>query len=247
MIKKFDDKRTFQTSRELDWVNLRNKELQNLSANIVAESPFVYFDRRMFAQIIAKIEIFKLAKNIQGSIVECGVHRGNSLMLFMHLCSVFSPVSFNKKIIGFDSFAGFKDISNKDPNGINDGDMGDVDYEHLSTWVKLQQENNIIPHVNRVELISGLAEDTIPKYINDNPHLIVSLLYLDFDLYKPTLVALKNIVPLMPKGAIIAFDQLNQKKWHGETLAVKEFLKINNLKLKVFDFEPHISYVTLGE
>jgi hypothetical protein len=202
-------------------------------------------DRRGFAQSIAKIKIFEMVKNVQGSIVECGVHRGNSLMLFSHLCSVFNPVGFNRKVIGFDTFTGFTGLSEIDPSEIKIGDMSDVNYNHLKTWTDFQQKNNIIPHINRVEIIKGDALITIKEYFKNNSHSLVSLLYLDFDLYKPTLCALENIVPNMPSGAIIAFDQLNQKKWSGETAAIKEFFKLNDLKLRVFDFEPHISYVII--
>lgn len=245
-MKKFIDKRSFESKADKDWTSLRAEYLQNVNSLSVADSPILYMDRRLFAQTIAKIKLFEMSKNIQGSIVECGVHRGNSLMLFTHLCSVFSPLSFNKKIIGFDSFEGFSDISTRDPDGISQGDMGDVSYEDLSAWITIQQKNNLIPHIDRIELVRGLADKTIPAYKSENPHLIVSLLYLDFDLYKPTLLALQEIVPLMPKGSIIAFDQLNQKKWYGETSAIKEFFNINNLNLKVFDFEPHISYAVVN-
>jgi Macrocin-O-methyltransferase (TylF) len=246
-MKKFVDKRSLETGHEKDWAKLRSEYLKSVDSLSVADSPILYMDRRLFAQTIAKIKLFEISKNVQGSIIECGVHRGNSLMLFMHLCSVFSPMSFNKKIIGFDTFEGFADISPLDPPGINPGDMGDVDFELLSSWIEMQQKNNTIPHVPRIELVRGLAEETIPTYIEKNPHLLVSFLYMDFDLYAPTLLALQQIFPLMPKGSVIAFDQLNQRKWHGETLAIKEFFSINNLKLQVFDFEPHISYAVVGE
>jgi hypothetical protein len=245
-MKKFIDKRSFESGDEKAWGALRAKYLRKIDSVSVADSPNLYMDRRLFAQTIAKIKIFEMSKNVQGSIIECGVHRGNSLMLFMHLCSVYSPVSFNKKIIGFDSFEGFADISAEDPDGIWLWDMGVVSYQELAEWISIQQRNNLIPHVDRIELVKGLAQETIPQYLDENPHLIISLLYLDFDLYRPTLLALEKLFPLMPKGAVIAFDQLNQKKWHGETLAMKEFFNTNQLELKVFDFEPHISYAIVG-
>ena len=39
---------------------------------------------------------------------------------------------------------------------------------------------------------------------------IVSLLYLDMDIYEPTKVALKELLPRMAKGSIIAFDEFQQ-------------------------------------
>ena len=34
------------------------------------------------------------------------------------------------------------------------------------------------------------------------------LLFVDFDLYKPCKVALKNFIPRMTKGSILAFDEM---------------------------------------
>ena len=78
--------------------------------------------------------------------------------------------------------------------------------------------------------------------IQIKPHTIVSLLHLDFDLYAPTMTALKNFIPRMPKGAVIIFDELNHPAWPGETRAVLEALDIGSLRIRRFTFEPHLSY-----
>jgi hypothetical protein len=74
----------------------------------------------------------------------------------------------------------------------------------------------------------------------------VSLLHLDFDIYAPTKAAIEHFVPRMPKGGIIVFDELNNKSWPGETVAVLESLNINQLEIKRFPFEPHVSYAKIG-
>ena len=84
-----------------------------------------------------------------------------------------------------------------------------------------------------------------PQYIEDNKHLVVSLLYLDFDIYKPTKAAIESLIERMPKGSVIAFDELNQKEWPGETMAVIETLGIRNLEIKRTQFSTAISYAIL--
>ena len=242
---KFVDKRTYQNNFELSWGRDRSEKLTAVTAEEVANTPFLYMDRRGFAGALAKVKLYDLVSNVQGSIVECGVHKGNGLMLWSHLVSTLYPCGFNRKVIGFDTFSGFTGLTEKDSPGINEGDLDDVDYDHLAEWVEFQQKNNFIPHVPRISLVRGDAQNTIVQYFLDNPHTIVSLLYMDFDIYKPTKIALETIIPHMPKGAVIAFDQLNQEKWHGETVALKEVCKLNNLSLKSFEFEPHISYAIL--
>jgi hypothetical protein len=100
-------------------------------------------------------------------------------------------------------------------------------------------------HIPRVELVGGDACATIPKYLADNQHLVVALLYLDFDLYEPTKVALEVFVPRMPRGSIIAFDELCQKQWPGETAAVHEILGISRLRIQRFPFTPQLSFAVL--
>lgn len=73
-------------------------------------------------------------------------------------------------------------------------------------------------------MIKGDATQTIPEFLKDNRHVIISLLYLDMDIYEPTKVALKEFLPRMAKGSIIAFDELNWKSFPGETIATLEEL-----------------------
>ena len=49
------------------------------------------------------------------------------------------------------------------------------------------------------------------------------MLFIDLDLYEPTKFALEQFLPRMHKGSIIAFDELDNPQWPGETLF---FLKV---------------------
>jgi len=94
-------------------------------------------------------------------------------------------------------------------------------------------------------LVKGDATKTIPKFVDENPHLVVSVLYLDFDIYEPTKVAIEQFVPRMPKGSMIVFDELNAKYWPGETKALLDNLNINKFKLERFDFDAYRSYAVI--
>jgi hypothetical protein len=236
-----------------DYLNLENKHertydkersdaLGLVDSRLVADSPMLYLDRRLVTLLLTRIKMFEKIVDIQGSIVECGVHRGNSLMTYYHLSSIFEPVAYNRKIIGFDTFEGFPSISENDPSGVPVGGLKATSFEHLSEWIELQDKNRSIGHIPKVELVKGDACQTIPDYVSRNPHLIVSLLYLDFDLYEPTRVALKHLLPLVPKGGLVGFDEVNERKWAGETVALKESIGVGNINLKRFYFDAHVSY-----
>ena len=49
----------------------------------------------------------------------------------------------------------------------------------------------------------------------------------------------------MPKGSIIAFDEINAEEWPGETLAVMDELGIGNLRIKRFEIGSLISYAVI--
>ena len=231
-----------ESEQEYQYSEKRLLLLEEVSSIEVAQSPMTFIDRRLFANILTKIEMFNLIRNVQGSIVECGVYKGNGLSTYLHLSSNLEPVAFNRKIIGFDTFEGFPEISKFDSNSIPVRHLSDVTYEKLLSAIEINDLNRNLGHIPKVELIKGDARETIPNYVKNHPELIVSMLYLDFDIYEPTKVALDYLLPLVPRGGVVGFDELNQKKWKGETIAFKESLSLSNIRLKKFDYDPHVSY-----
>jgi hypothetical protein len=169
------------------------------------------------------------------------------------LSAIYEPYNHVRRIVGFDTFAGFPSLAEQDrpKQGaeVDFAKVGGLAVAGIEADIKRAAElydlNRPIGHVPRIELVKGDASKTIPAYVEENRHLVVALLYLDFDLYEPTVAAIKALLPRMPKGAIIAFDELNQKQWPGETLAVLDTIGIKNLRIKRFPFTPQISYAVL--
>lgn len=208
-----------------------------------------YIRRQRIARFLAHYEIFKKQLGVKGSVIECGVHHGGGLMTWAKLSSTLEPHNYHRKIIGFDTFSGFPAVTPEDSAFLGPA-VGEFSENYdilaeLNACIQEYDENRSINHIPKIELVPGDANLTIPDYIDKNPHLLVSLLYLDFDLYQPTLSALKAIVPRMPKGSIIAFDELNNAQWPGETLAAIEYLKMGNYRLECFYFEPNVSFIQI--
>ena len=207
------------------------------------ETPSLYMSRQNFTKMLTRIELFKKIIDIQGSIVECGTYKADSLLTLFHMSTILEPFSFNRKIIGFDSFSGFPRVSDKDNDQFAKvNHLSDVDLSHIQKVVDIQEMNKAIPEIRRIELVQGNADVSIPQYVRNNPHLIISLLYLDFDLYEPTKIALEELLPRVVSGGIVAFDELNQLKWKGETQAFHEIVGIGNVALRKFSFDAHVSY-----
>ncbi len=56
---------------------------------------------------------------------------------------------------------------------------------------------------------------------------------------------MKEFLPRMPKGAFIAFDELRDHKWPGETRALLETFNLIQYRKESLSFEPHISWVII--
>lgn len=214
-----------------------------------------YVPRQNLARFLARYEIFKLIKNIQGSIVECGVMMGGGLMSFAKISTIMEPYNFQRRIIGFDTFSGFPGIDEKDINGLGErksthlklnGFSVEGSDEDIQQSIKIYDANRFLNHFPKVHLVKGDFNETAPKFLEDYPHLIVSCLYLDFDIYKPTKLALELFLSRMPKGSVIVFDELNEEAFPGETAAVLEILDMNKTRIERFEFEPRISYTIIG-
>lgn len=209
----------------------------------------IFVRRQNLTRFLVLYELFKLSLPVKGSIIECGVNFGFGLMSWAKLSSILEPVNLNRCVFGFDTFSGFANVSDKDQNELTGnvkqgGLAADVEQE-LNELIEVFDSTRFIGHIPKVRTICGDAQDTIPKFVLENQHLIVSLLFLDFDLYGPTKVALENFLPRMPKGAIIAFDELNNPLWPGETLAMLEAQNGFKFELRRFDFDPYVSYAVL--
>ncbi len=208
-----------------------------------------FVSRQALSLFLAKQEIFQQILTIHGSIIEAGVFMGAGLFTWGQLSAIYEPINYNRKIIGFDTFEGFSQISDQDQTENNPHlQPGAYRFEHHQELLDAAEIHSLtrpIGHIPKVELVQGDALQTIPQYLKDNPHLVVALLYLDFDLYEPTLQALKSFLPRMPKGAVLAFDELNQKQWPGETLAVIEACGLHTLKIERLSYTPSISFAVL--
>jgi hypothetical protein len=114
--------------------------------------------------------------------------------------------------------------------------------DELQQLTAIHDRNRPLGHIPKVEFVAGDAGQTIQRYIEEHQHLLISLLYLDFDLYEPTKTALQCLYPRVVKGGIVAFDELNCAEFPGETIALMETLNLAQVNLRRFQLDPYISY-----
>ena len=207
-----------------------------------------YVRRHHLKRFLALYEVFKLVLPVKGSVIECGVWRGFSLMAWAKLSTMLEPENLTRRIYGFDTFEGFPSVHDIDRSAFKANERGELSsdsYDELFQLIKEYDADRFLGHIGKVELIRGDMAKTIPEFIERHQHLMVSLLFIDCDLYEPTKTALEHFLPRMPKGAIVAFDDLDNPIWPGETLAILETVGLNKLKLQRLEWDPYIAYAVI--
>ena len=209
-----------------------------------------YVRRQHLKRFLAMYEIFKLTLPVKGSVIDCGVYRGFSLMTWAKLSTILEPENLTRRVYGFDTFSGFPAVHEVDKKGAippAEGDLVADSYDELIALVDQYDQDRFLGHIPKVSLIKGDATKTIPTFAEENPHLVVSLLFCDFDLYEPTRTAIETFLPRMPKGAVIAFDELDNPLWPGETKAVCDCIGLRSMKLQRIEWDPYISFAVLDQ
>ncbi len=207
-----------------------------------------YVRRQHLKRFLALYELFKMVLPIKGSIVECGVYRGFSLMSWAKLSAILEPENLTRRVYGFDTFAGFPSIHGRDRSALTDAEPGGLSansYDELTALIGEYDADRFLGHVSKVELVRGDIVETIPRFVESHSHLLVALLFIDCDLFEPTRVALEHFLPRMQKGAIVAFDDLDNPLWPGETLALLESRGVKGMALQRFEWDPYMAYVVV--
>ena len=221
--------------------------------NVKLENFTKYVTRETLTKFLTRNEVFLKQLHVNGSIVEMGVARGVSLMTWAHLSAIYEPVNYLREIIGFDTFTGFPEISDKDgkkgtksEHTIKGGFRVERNMQKdIERAIEISDITRFLGHIPKTRLVAGDIMKTLPEFLENNPHLVVSLLHLDVDLYEPTRLALELLVPRMPRGAVILFDELNMRQFPGETLATLETVGISNLSLTRFPYATCMSYAVI--
>jgi len=176
-------------------------------------------------KILARYELFKMAMDVPGNIVECGVMRGSGIYTFAKFQKIFKPNN-EQKIVGFDFFEKSRQIKFK----------YERDRQVLaahSAWLGRETilENLKNMSIDNVELVAGDVAKTTKEFARHNLGFRISLLYLNVDVYDGTLACLKNLYPLVSPGGVVAFDEYGLKGY-GESNAVDEYFQRQKIQPK---------------
>ena len=190
--------------------------------------------------------LYRQIIDVQGIVIEFGTRWGQNLALFSALRGIYEPFNRHRKIVGFDTFAGFPNISKKDGSSdlVQAGNLSVTEnyVEYLTKILEYHELANPLSHIKKFDLRVGDGVVEIERYLKEYPETIIALAYFDFDIYEPTRKCLEAIKPHLVKGSVLGFDELNDHDSPGETIALREVFGLNNIKLKRYRYTSRVSY-----
>lgn len=153
-------------------------------------------------KLTALVSLASSVRSIEGDVAECGVFQGGTLRLL-------ATTLPNKRVIGFDTFAGLpaEAWSEGEPHAIGDFSQSSLDL--------VKQHTADLPNV---ELVAGVFPGSAGRY-NDASFAFV---YLDFDYYLSTRDAITWFLPRMSAGGIVVFDDVGWRRCPGVQRAIDE-------------------------
>jgi len=196
-------------------------------------------DPSRFSKFITHLELFKQTSTVRGEIVEFGIFKGNSFFRWIKFRDLLEQTS-SRKVIGFDIFGDFPEAKfeadkQRREDFVKETNGGkSIDLEEIQELLDKQSLSK------NVELIKGDILVTLKKYLEKNPHLKISLLHIDVDLYEPVKEILEQLYDRVTTGGIIILDDYGA--FAGTNKAVDDFFN-NKAEVKKLPFSNAISYI----
>jgi hypothetical protein len=227
--------------------NLYLGQLENFG-NLWNVHSLIALRRQTLSRLLYYSHLYNLIIDVPGVIMEFGVQWGAGLVTLLNLRGIHEPFNFSRTIHGFDTFEGFPETSSLDGLARSGDNSTTRSYESvLEDLLAIHESFSPISHIKKFEVIKGDVHSTVPEWLERNQHSVISLAIFDLDLYAPTKDIMERVIGRMPKGAVIAFDELNHPSWPGETVALQEVIGLNNLRLRRFPHQPYCAYAIIGE
>jgi hypothetical protein len=209
----------------------------------------LFMTRQALSRQIYFDSLYRQLLDVPGVICEFGVQWGSTLATLTNLRGIYEPYNYSRHIYGFDTFSGFASVDVKDGPDCEVGDYTVIPgYEKdLEKILALHEANSPLTHIKKTHLVKGDVTDTLPIWLDANPHAVISMAIFDMDVYSPTKLALEAILPRLTKGSILVFDELNCPQFPGETQALAEVIGLAKLRLRRSPHQPYCAWAVWGE
>ncbi len=209
----------------------------------------LYTRSSVLAKLLFLDELYRQIIPVPGVIMVFGTWWGQDVVVLHNLRAVHEPYNILRKVIGFDTFEGYPEISAQDKlsdtikPGAYDTTQGYMEY--FGQLLEYHSRENVMGHIQKYELVKGDVTRTLEEYFAKHQETLVALAYLDLALYEPTQRVLELLKPRLVKGGVVAMDELNSPEYPGETQAFREVFDLRQCSIYRSKFLPDRSYAIL--
>lgn len=227
------DWRAFYRARDkAHWERLEGLiEEAGLDLAAVLERWPAFVRRRDMVRIFSHYELFRHIQSLPGSIAELGVHHGAGIFTWSHLLETFCPGDRNRRVYGFDHFEGYASYDAEDgaAAGPVEARLGTMASSQtmVEGLIDLHTADGLLPGIERVRLIAGDIETTVPAFAQKAQGVRLSMLYFDIGAHAPTAAGLQHLYPLVVEGGVVAFNGYGMDPWEGEARALERYFDEN--------------------
>lgn len=203
----------------------------------------MYVRSGLLVKFLVMAELYKRFINVPGIIVEFGTWWGQNLVLLENLRAIYEPFNKQRRIIGFDTFEGYKEGKLAE-QGLYSTGRGYKAY--LERLLKCHQQMNVYGHMSvDHELVAGDVTKTAPDYFRDHPEAIVAFAYFDMGPQAPTEAAMRAIQPCLVKGSILLLDELTWPEMPGEAIVLKKLFQRREYRVEKCPLYPSKAIVEI--
>ena len=167
--------------------------------------------------------LFSLARQalaIEGDLVECGVWKGGSAILFSKLLHAYDRGE-GRRLYLFDTFAGMPKTDPSFDTYYKGGEFSDTDLVSVRTR---------IPFPESTVFLQGL----IPETFGGLESLRIAFAHIDVDIYPSVKACCEFVYPRLAVGGVMVFDDYAWSTCHGARRAVDEYFAARIIKPLVF-------------
>jgi O-methyltransferase len=187
---------------------------------------------------IKNLKLCNNFKNIQGSIIECGVWRGGMIAAIAEL------LGKDRKCYLFDSFEGLPEAQEIDGEAAKNWQKSKEDpmyFDNCKAEVCYAENAMRLAGVTSYQIVQGWFLETLPKF---NANEEIAILRLDGDWYDSIMPCLKYLYPAVAKGGLIILD--DYYIWDGCSRAVHDYLSSHNLPDRIHQLDDNNCYIVKG-
>lgn len=208
--------------------------MSKILSNYVEESA-LFIDKQYQPQtesLLNYYELYKIVKNLNGSIIKCGINSNESFSYFTFFkkCNHYNP---KQPLVAFEkSISIFETTVNSSEEVIS-----------VKSNLQIDEDRNILKQKSvdeKIEYVPGSLSKVLPSYLINNPELKIALLIIDLDDYEQTLTTLQYFYPRLVSNGVLIIS--NYYKKGEENRAVKEFFVNQSVIIRHFAQEKGIYY-----